>query len=88
MVDPAISFVQKGLKFLGYHSGRTDSYYDVETRNALHAYKQDHNLKVDDTISNETVLNIYSAVVKEWHSNKKEHDTQMQKAIEVVQLES
>ncbi|HZJ87517.1 MAG TPA: S41 family peptidase [Erysipelothrix sp.] len=88
IVDPSISFVQKGLKFLGYHTGRTDSYYDVKTKEALHKYKKDHNLKVDDTIDNEIVLNIYSAVVQEWNLNKKDHDTQYQRAIEVIELES
>lgn len=88
VVEPSIEYVQKGLKFLGYHTGRTDSYYDQKTRNALHAYKNDKGLKVDDVIDHEVILNIHSAVVQEWSTHKKDHDTQYKKALEVMTFES
>lgn len=87
VVDEAVGYVQKALKFLGYHTGRTDSYYDVHTKDALHKYKQDKGLSVNDLIDHEVVLNIHSAVVNAWSTNKKEHDTQFKKALEVIQLE-
>lgn len=85
-VAPSVAYVQKALKFLGYHEGRTDSYYDIETRDALHAYKKDYGLKVSDRIDEDVILNIYSAVLKEASLNKKQHDIQLNKAIEVIQI--
>ena len=88
IVAPEVSYVQKGLQFLGYHSGRTDSYYDVSTRDALHAFKKDTGLAVNDEINEEVLIKVYSSVVKEWSLNKKQHDTQLKKALEVIQLGS
>ena len=68
-------YVQKALKFLGYHGGRTDAYFDLDTRNALHKYKQDRGLSVNDTINQDVIKSVYSSVIKEWSNNKKVHDT-------------
>ena len=86
VVDPSVSYAQKALMFLGYHTGRIDSYYDLETRYALHQFKKDHDLTINDTLDHDTILNLYSAVIKEWQLNKKDHDTQYQKAIEVIEF--
>lgn len=87
-VAPEVEYVQKALDFLGYYDGRTDSYYDIATRNALHQFKQDLNMTVDDSIDENVLKQIYSAVVQEWSLNRKLHDNQLQKAIEVIQLGS
>src|SRR5690554_2662041 len=87
-VYEGVAYVQKGLKFLGYHSGRTDGYYDDATRNALLSFKQVHSLGNESDIDHEIITNVYSAVIKEWSHHKNTHDTQLHKALEVVKGES
>lgn len=85
-VDDAVKYIQKGLNFLGYHNGREDSYYDLATRDSIHKYKADKGLTLNDTIDQEFILSVYSNVVKEWALNKNAKDTQLKKALEVIQL--
>lgn len=84
-VSNAASYVQKGLKFLGYHNGRTDGYYDAATRDALSAFLKAHNGTTSTTITQDTVRLVYSSVLSEWTQNKYKHDVQLQKAIEVIE---
>ena len=83
-VHDGVSYVQKGLKFLGHHKGRTDGYYDKNTEKALLDFKDESGLAHDSTIDQETIKSVYSAVIKEWSHNRKNHDVQYHKALEVV----
>ncbi len=84
-VHDAVAYVQKGLHFLGYHTGRTDGYYDTKTEAALLNFKADVGLDTGDLIDENTITSVYSATIKEWSFNKKVHDTQYQRALEVMQ---
>lgn len=83
-VHDGVSYVQKGLNFLGYHKGRTDGYYDKNTEKALLEFKDKSGLAHDSKIDQETIKSVYSAVIKEWSHNRKDHDVQYHKALEVV----
>lgn len=83
-VHNSIAYVQKGLSFLGYHTGRTDGYFDSNTRAAILNFKNDVELTTGDVIDHDTIASVYSAVIKEWSHNKKIHDVQYQKALEVI----
>lgn len=87
-VDDAVSYAQKSLSFLGYHSGRTDGYYDATTKTSLLNYKKALGLKEDDIINEDIIKKLYSSVIREWATNKKANDTQLDKAIEVVGSDS
>lgn len=83
-VDPSVSFVQKGLKYLGYDVKRTDSYYDASTEQALKAFKSKLGMDVNDVIDADVVKQVYASVMLNWATHRFERDTQLQKAIEVV----
>lgn len=83
-VHDAVSYVQKALKYLGYHEGRTDGYYDAATKNALEAYQRKMGLEINSDLDQESVKQIYSSVVADWSQNKDKKDVQLHKAIEVV----
>lgn len=87
-VHEAVAYIQKGLRFLGYHTGRMDSYYDLDTKNALIAFKKDLGLSESDVINQEVVQKIYASVLNEWSQRKSIHDIQLHKAIEVIRSES
>ncbi len=69
---------------MGYHTGRTDGYFDSNTQSAILNFKNDVELTTGDVIDHDTIASVYSAVIKEWSHNKKIHDVQYQKALEVI----
>ncbi|AMC92522.1 peptidase [Erysipelothrix larvae] len=83
-VGDAVSYVQAGLQFLGYHSGRIDGYYDGNTRDALQAFLSDRNLPTTSVITQDVIQNVYASVLAEWAQNRNANDVQLQKAIEVI----
>ncbi|CAM3736018.1 S41 family peptidase [Erysipelothrix urinaevulpis] len=83
-VDEAVIYVQKALSYLGYHDGRSDGYYDAKTKAALKTYQGNEGYHQTSDITQETLLNLYSSVVSDWSMNKKDKDSQLHKAIEVV----
>lgn len=83
-VHPGTAYIQRGLKFLGYHTGRIDSYYDSATRDAIYRYQKAMNLKQTDVIDQDLINKVYGSVLNEWTKNQKQHDVQLHKAIEVV----
>lgn len=83
-VHEAVSYVQKGLKYLGYHTGRVDGYYDSATKNALLKYSTENNLNLNGDITKKVIANVYSSVLRDWSLNKKNVDVQLHKALEVV----
>ena len=83
-VHEAVSYVQKALIYLGYHDGRSDGYYDLETKTALHNYLNDLDLDQTTNIDQTMLKQVYSSVVADWSLNRDDKDIQLHKAIEVV----
>lgn len=83
-VHGAVSYVQKGLSYLGYHQGRVDGYYDSATDAALASFANAVNVPYNKSINLELTKQVYSAVVRDWSMHKAERDVQLNKAIEVV----
>lgn len=83
-VHEGISYMQKSLSYLGFHSGRIDGYYDAQTKEALSAYL--YSVKIPQTTSVDQMMlkQLYSSVVSDWSLNKEAKDIQLHKAIEVV----
>lgn len=83
-VHEAVAYVQKGLKYLGLHTGRTDGYFDQSTSEALIAFSSKYAINYDGAINQDTVAKVYSVVLRDWALNRKATDIQLHKAIEVV----
>lgn len=81
-VDESVIYVQRALKYLKYHSGRTDGYFDSSTLEALNAFKKSIGSEPDGIINQDTIASVYSAVVRDWSLNRKDRDVQLHKAIE------
>ena len=83
-VHDAVAFVQKSLKFLGFHDGRTDGYFDAKTEAALGAYSQKNNFGFGKNIDHNVTSQVYSSVLLDWHLSKDTKDVQLKKALEVA----
>lgn len=84
-VHNGLVFVQQALDFLGYKPGRVDGYYSNDTLKAYQAYLEDFDLKKTDEITQETITQLSSRVYAVYNQNLKDHDIQLEKAIEVLQ---
>lgn len=83
-VNEKVSMVQMALDFLGYQVDRQDGYFSKATENALKAY-QSANGKTADGIIDEEVYNMtITDAIRSWSLNQSEHDTQMKKAVELL----
>lgn len=83
-VHEAVSYVQKGLSYLGVHEGRMDGYFDSATINSLEAFASKYELNINGEINQEVISKVYSTVLRDWALNRKQRDVQLHKAIEVV----
>lgn len=83
-VHDAVSYVQKGLVYLGNHSGRTDGYFDEVTLQSLSNFSKEFGLEPITEINKDVVAKVYSIVLRDWALNKKNVDIQLHKAIEVI----
>lgn len=83
-VSEQARYVQLALRYLGYHNGRVDGYFDTATKNALINYSQTHDLDSSDIITNDVLLSLYRSITMDWNQHRDERDLQYQKAIEVV----
>ena len=83
-VHEAVAYVQKGLKYLGVHNGRTDGYYDTITQTSLNDFAAKFKLDAIQNIDKNVVSKVYSFVLRDWALNKKDMDIQLHKAIEVI----
>ncbi|QIK68879.1 PDZ domain-containing protein [Erysipelothrix sp. HDW6C] len=83
-VHASVAYVQDGLTYLGFHSGRTDGYYDQATLNAFNQYAAIVGLPGDGQITETVMKQIYSSVYADWALNRDARDVQLHKAIEVI----
>lgn len=82
-VSQFVKIAQECLSFLNYDVDRTDGYFDESFASALNKFKVDNNLKDDSVLDAGTYQTICSVAIHVCSSDKS-YDTQMLKAIEVV----
>lgn len=75
-----IANIQEMLKGLEYDPGRTDGYFDEETRSAVESFQEDNELDVTGEVDEETAGVLEAKVIEKIRSG--EDDLQMQTAME------
>lgn len=83
-VSDAVKDAQLCLDFMGYSVDRMDGYYSVATETALNSFKTATGLTADSILSKEVLTALQSAMVKTWYTQQAAKDTQMQKALEII----
>lgn len=81
--QPAV-IVQKELAFLGYAVDREDGYFSTASSEALKQYQRNIGMETDGVIDQAVMDALYSSVQLKWNAEKETLDTQMIKAMEVV----
>lgn len=76
-----VKTAQKMLKALGYDPGRTDGYFDHATENAVKAFQAEHHLKANGVLKGDSTMKLMDLL----RTKIEKHDTQLEKAIEVLQ---
>ena len=79
-----VQSAQYYLQFNGYSVDRTDGYFSEATRQAILAFQRDNDLTETGVIDTELLVRLFSATTYTWFENKTELDTQLVKAMEVV----
>lgn len=79
MVSTEVANIQVILTALGYHTGRTDGYFDLDTELAVENYQLDNSLTVTGIIDEETANNINLEIYQ--FINNEENDNQLIEAI-------
>ncbi|MDQ0161955.1 S41 family peptidase [Aeribacillus alveayuensis] len=82
MNNDQVQIAQHLLKGIGYEPGRTDGYYDKNTKLAVSAFQQIHHLPPTGEIDKKTAFLLNEQIQKE--KSKKENDLQLQTAIRVL----
>lgn len=82
-VSSAVKDAQLCLDYLSYTPGRMDGYYSTATSDAVKKFQTDHSLNADGILNKTTYEALISAVALDW-STTSNHDTQLQKAQEVL----
>ncbi len=82
-VSSYVEVVQNSLDFLGYDVKRLDGYFDQSTYDELVLFQKELNIEAVGVIDNETLSALTAEVTKVW-SMDKSYDSQLQKAIEVI----
>ncbi len=83
-VHDSIRDAQLALDFLGYKVDRTDGYFSAQTMSVLKAYISDYKLEVEPVISKDLLDKLRSEVVRVWNVEKSSKDTQLIKALELI----
>ena len=86
-VDSVSEFVREAqlcLDFLGYEPGRMDGYFSEATLDAIHRFEEAYDLSQADVLNSDVYESLISAVIHEWTVND-ETDTQLQRALELIQ---
>jgi carboxyl-terminal processing protease len=82
MMSEQIKNAQIMLKGLGYETGRTDGYFDEQTKQAVIAFQRAEELEPTGEIDEDTAALIQQQIVEK--ARDKENDLQLQTAIELV----
>jgi carboxyl-terminal processing protease len=83
-VSSAVKDAQLCLDFMGYAVDRTDGYYSVATETAVNAFKTEMGLTADGILNKDVLSSLQAAMVRTWYLNKTTKDTQMNKALELM----
>jgi carboxyl-terminal processing protease len=83
-VSEAIKDAQLCLDFMGYSVDRQDGYYSAATETALNSFKTSIGLEADSILSKAVLSSLQSAMVKTWYTQQATKDTQMIKALELI----
>ncbi len=83
-VGSPVSYVQYGLRYLGYSISRVDGYYDSTTLTAMKAFQTTQGLTEDGVITQDIIERINSAATKYYYENIQQQDVQLIKAAEVI----
>lgn len=83
-VSKNVQSAQYYLQFNGYTVDRVDGYFSESTRQAVLAFQRDHGLEETGVIDTELLVRLFSSTTYTWFEHKTELDTQLVKALEVV----
>ena len=82
-VSEFVRFAQLGLDYLEYAPDRTDGYLSHGTENALRQFQQDAGLEATGVLDQKTYNTLISRIILDYNTNR-DHDPQLQKALEVL----
>ncbi|MCM3760657.1 S41 family peptidase [Alkalihalobacillus oceani] len=82
MMNEQIRSAQIMLKGLGFETGRTDGYFDGQTKQAVLAFQQTHKLEATGDLTKETADLLQQQILE--NVRERENDRQLQTAIELV----
>lgn len=83
-VHSSIQDAQLSLDFLGYSVSRTDGYYDLSTQDAIIHFQTSLNSDPNGLVSKELLDALLSEVVRVWHLDNADKDTQMIEALKLL----
>ncbi|MDO4378515.1 MAG: S41 family peptidase [Erysipelotrichia bacterium] len=83
-VSQYVANMQIMLDFLGYDVDRQDGYFTLQTQQALMQFETAEGLTVDGILDKEDAGALNSAVIRYWTVEHDKLDTQMQKALELM----
>ena len=79
-----VQSAQYYLQFNGYFVDRFDGYFSEATKQAILAFQRDHEMTETGVVDTDLLVRLFSATTYTWFENKSELDTQLVKAMEVV----
>lgn len=82
-VGEPVKVMQEALRFLGYAVDRTDGYFSQATLNALKAYEATRGTATG-ILTQDRYNQLNSDVIRVWHQEIKTRDTQMAKAVAIL----
>ncbi len=83
-VDRSVALAQLALDFLGYSVDRTDGYFDQSTVDAIIKFRADYKLEESGRLDKKALQVLSTEVIRYWFTNRSQLDTQLQKAIELI----
>jgi carboxyl-terminal processing protease len=83
-VDESVELAQLALDFLGYSVSRTDGYFDQSTVDAIVKFKSDYALENSERLDKKTLQVLSTEIIRYWFTNRSNLDTQLQKALELI----
>ncbi|MDQ0340001.1 carboxyl-terminal processing protease [Caldalkalibacillus uzonensis] len=82
MNNEQVRNLQIMLEGLGYHPGRKDGYFNLETEQAVRSFQADHDLSVTGVVDEKTAQVIHEQIFELVRDPR--YDRQLQKAVEVL----
>lgn len=75
------------LQFMNYNPGRTDGYFNDQTKQAIQAFQTATGVTADGILDQETMNRLLAANLKYWYDHRYELDEQKIKAMELIRSE-